>query len=270
MVPKLAPHLPASRQIKGEGNMKEHPIIFTAPMVCALLSGAKTQTRRILKPMRGMTIADCTVDCGSPSGGVGTVWELPVEKLVIPYSTGDILWVKESLGRRPASFLGIETANGAESVFYIATPDSEVVDENEFNLCPWWQGRSLSSCFMPRYASRITLEVTEVRVERLQDISDADAIAEGIIWQGPTDDDRKWAQDYAKENGGRADVSGVWIASGTKQGFGSTKEMRERPLFGPSPSSAYRWLWDSLNAKRGSSWESNPWVSVTTFERVGS
>jgi len=93
------------------------------------------------------------------------------------------------------------------------------------------------SIFMPRWASRITLNITEVRAERLQDISEEDAIAEGVT--GPHD---------------------VWYPAFRVPGD-------SKPRYS-SAKSAFTDLWDSINAKRGFGWDTNPWVWAISFERV--
>jgi hypothetical protein len=126
-----------------------------------------------------------------------------------PYGQpGDRLWVRETTWR-----------NGG----YVATDKSNIAHEGK---CP--------SIFMPRWVSRINLKLTDVRVERLQDISEADAIAEGI--QG----DGIMYYDYSPEGTG---------------------------LPTQTPRSSYCGLWDSINGKRFP-WASNPWVWVLTFRRI--
>lgn len=150
--------------------MKERPILFSAPMVQAILEGRKTQTRRVVK---GRPLQWLTEHFFKPE------FVACAENHLCPYGhIGDRLWVRESLGKKLASFLGIEATNGVESAYYISNGD-DVLDENGFNFCPWWKKKLLPAIHMPRWASRINLEITGVRIERLQDISEADAKAEG-------------------------------------------------------------------------------------------
>jgi len=129
--------------------MKERPILFGAPMVRALIAGSKTQTRRIVKPHHLKFFDQSAVDM------VGA-WD----KRPFPYGKpGDRLWVREAWAPK-------EIDPECIIICYRATDD-------ECNG-PW-----KPSIHMPRWASRITLEITGVRVERLQEISEADAIAEG-------------------------------------------------------------------------------------------
>lgn len=128
------------------------------------------------------------------------------------------------------------------------------------------KGKLRRAMFMPRWASRITLVVTDVRVQRLQEISEEDAIAEGVIRQDPTPEDEEWNQRWCEEEGIAADpLAPVWVAPGTRQGFGARPD---DPKWGPTPEFAFRLLWDSLNAARGYSWASNPWVAAYTFRPI--
>ena len=137
--------------------MADRPIIFSAPMIRALLDGRKSQTRRVLKPPYG------TLEY-LPDG----TWR----PICTKFFRGDRLWVRETwadIAADPSCDLhatGIKTA-------YRAT------DDDEFTIPPRWR----PSIHMPRWASRMTLIVTDVRVQRLQDISEADAEAEG--WKAP-------------------------------------------------------------------------------------
>ena len=132
--------------------MTERPILFSGPMVRALLEGRKTQTRRVMKPQpKGMARLD-----------TGGSWPLASgsEFMRCPYGVpGDRLWVRESWRKADSM---------TESVFYRA--------DEEWNAGAGWK----PSIHMPRWASRLTLEVTGVKVERVQEISERDAVAEGM------------------------------------------------------------------------------------------
>lgn len=156
--------------------MKERPIIFSAPMVRAILAGAKTQTRRVVKFKPWHQIEE-RYD-GSPWPWMYDDDRAADHWLPCPYGqAGDRLWVRES-------FCDARQA-AAGRVLYRASGDT---------ACGW-----KPSIHMPRFASRITLEITSVRVERLQDISEADARAEGISraecpgWHATTDFRALWA-----------------------------------------------------------------------------
>ena len=139
---------------------KEHPIIFSGPMVRAMLSGTKTQTRRIVQPQpsSGLIVGE-----GFWWWQGGRCWRRQ-EDLVIElratarWKIGDRLWVRETWQMN-------EPPSGA---IYRADDVAGHIDSG-------WR----PSIFMPRWASRITLEVTAVRVERLQDITEEDATREG-------------------------------------------------------------------------------------------
>lgn len=153
--------------------MKERPILFSAPMVRALLDGTKTQTRRIVKPQpdhphfykrHKLTTDDEGIEIYLTSAVMAKAIKFPYGQI------GDRLWVRESwqawseFDRVKEDAISIEAR---ERLNYLA--DGNV-----------WDARSRPSIHMPRWASRITLEITGVRVERLQEISDCDAIEEGV------------------------------------------------------------------------------------------
>jgi hypothetical protein len=238
--------------------VKERPILFSAPMVRALLSGTKTQTRRVVKSIelargeaRGVRVSPntfCYLDFDGvpglswrPFGGSPTV-PYPPEKVVAacPYGApGDRLWVKEtwrpvaSIPRR-LNHYGLRT----ESVQYAADRALETRQVTH----GWKKPKAaktgnVSPLFMPRWASRITLEVTGVRAERLQDISEADAKAEGCSGFDP---------EPAAEGGTIFYRAGISAA--------------------PDPRAHYRVLWESING--ADSWALNPWVWVIEFRRL--
>lgn len=155
--------------------MAERPILFSAPMVRALLSGRKTQTRRAVKPRH-----DWQVDDVPDERGVSRLWpvfeayvyaEPETVEVPCPFGApGDRLWVKEAI-RRVALPVGEDCWCESE---YVA-------DGEPTKAAAWpWKNRALPSIYMPRGLSRLTLEVTAVRVERLQAISEEEAEAEGV------------------------------------------------------------------------------------------
>lgn len=176
--------------------MKERPIIFSGAMVRALLAGTKTQTRR-LAPVESLDITSHDDGmttwavsfakavkgvCGSYSGTRCTPAEAHriIASQFCPYGRpGDRLWVRETFMRHPADYCWEASVSipirPAETV-YMADHEGESVGAG-------WT----PSIFMPRDLSRITLEITDVRVQRLQDISEDDARAEGC--QPVTHDD---------------------------------------------------------------------------------
>ncbi|ACL57889.1 hypothetical protein [Methylobacterium nodulans] len=155
--------------------MVDRPIIFSAPMIRTLIEGRKTQTRRLCKPMNKWVHQE-----GREIRLHQGQWchflqdaELPIERLRLPWQVGDRLWVRETWavgniydGIPPRSINPGGKPNWC-GVRYAATDEHLGIKDR-------------SPIHMPRWASRLSLIVTEVRVERLQDISEEDAIAEGM------------------------------------------------------------------------------------------
>lgn len=158
--------------------MKERPILFSGPMVRAILAGRKTQTRRVMKPQPTLTREQAIAKYGKR----GTfALEIGFDGVRCPFGVpGDRLWVRETTIISPPEWgdVGVpgfvlDNENRKRGVQYLATaPDREAADDFRLKATP--------SIFMPRWASRITLDVTGVRVERLQDISLDDCSAEGV------------------------------------------------------------------------------------------
>jgi hypothetical protein len=154
--------------------MTDRPIIFSAPMILALLSERKSMTRRLAWAFG--RVPKALLDAAAAEGKIGVV-RPRVPSLWQSVKPGDRLWVRESLTQRKGNFLGIPQ-NVVEAAY--AADDEDVVDEREFNLLPWWKGKGgLPSIYMPRYVSRLTLVVTATKIERLQKISYVDTLAEG-------------------------------------------------------------------------------------------
>jgi len=151
--------------------MAERPILFSGPMVRAILEGRKTMTRRILKPRKGLTVAD-VVARGKPHDLAYRCTREQVREPV--WEVGDTLWVRERIaivGNTDPGF-----------VLYYASGYEDECRRHGFDE-PWppeGSLRWLPSIHMPRWASRITLRVTGVKVERLQEINEDDAEAEGV------------------------------------------------------------------------------------------
>lgn len=199
--------------------MKERPILFSGPMVRAILKGRKTQTRRVVKPQPKFK----DFEDGRMLAFVDKWGYCPVERNLhlCPYgSTGDRLWVRETWHGSGNKKLALNPEHPMDSLSYRA--DWHGVDTGLI-----WK----PSIHMPRWASRITLEVKGVRVERLQDISEDDAKAEGVTPKGDT----YIAANVAKDSPHRMEF---WT------------------------------LWQSINAKRGFGWDTNPWVWVIEFQPI--
>ncbi|WP_321946603.1 hypothetical protein [Paraburkholderia sp. J10-1] len=216
--------------------MTERPILFSASMVRAIIEGRKTQTRRVtrgtaldwLQP--GMFTPEYVASPGS---------------LLSPYGFArDRLWLRETFfafgrwetrhnakkGRDEWHF--VDMTHECDRAYQYAADNSDVpvTSSRHGGATPsWWKRPAIH---MPRRASRLTLEITGVHVARLQDISEADAIAEGVERDG---------------EGWRSYTGGSSVEFAT---------------------TSYASLWDSLNATRGFGWDVNPWVWVVTFTRA--
>lgn len=154
--------------------MTDRPILFSGPMIRALLEGRKTQTRRILKPQPPADMGLVGVYAPALTAVFGYVTPDADFKVPLRYMPGDRLWVREAWKPIPKSRPGGYFVPGSPfyglDTFYRA-------DGN----CPLWaNGPWKPSIFMPRSASRLTLIVTDVRVQRLQEITWQDAKAEGV------------------------------------------------------------------------------------------
>jgi hypothetical protein len=200
--------------------MKTRPILFSAPMVRALLAGTKTQTRRLCKfTAAGHLKAPCSHKRWHPDD--------PYAVQACPYGKpGDQLWVKETWntsaqwqGRKPTDI------PGGVPIFFAA----DYSDAGRETCKPWHP-----SLFMRQWMSRITLEIVSVRVEGLNSISEADAVAEGLETTEP----------------------GMFKSYDSKLGWLAVDDARL----------SYRTLWESINGE--GSWAANPWVWVVEFRRV--
>lgn len=224
--------------------MKERPILFSAPMVRAILDGSKSQTRRAVRKQFAPDAEPAEVPATSPegwqiSGHSGLWWDdagaCIDDAIRCPYGTpGDRLWVRETW-QGPLLDSEEQEAEFRQSpdiykkpgfCAYRATDTLDAIDAD---------GRELGwrpSIHMPRWASRILLEITGVRVERLRRISRDDAMAEGIAYQPD---------------------GGFGLSDSTHYNFAD-------------PRFSYESLWETING--AGSWESNPWVWVIGLKRV--
>ena len=216
--------MPSTEPTAAERAAVERPILFSAPMVRAILEDRKAQTRRVMKPQprSGQTWGDVEeseqyidewfqwFDGGSKTASFSCPYGAP----------GDRLWVRETL--RPSQ--------------------SQVVTYAEDGCPAWRHGESVTwpwpktplvrtAIFMPRWASRILLEIVEVRAQRLREISEADATEEGI---------GAWFEDHPHPE---------WD--------GDRDEYRK----------GFQELWDAINRK-SHPWSSNPWVWAVSFKRI--
>jgi hypothetical protein len=209
--------------------MKERPILFSAPMVRAIMEGRKTMTRRVIKPqpLSQPILCPNVTNKGQPSWVSKDIAGSLMQ--VCPYGQpGDRPWVRETtlMWRSVDGRL----CDGDDGPIFRDDPawddclrDGKILSK-KYNRRVGWE--VCPSIHMFREMSRIDLEVTAVRVERVQDISEEDARAEGVEWHD-----------------------------------GSAMD-RGKALY------AFHCLWDSINAKLGYGWYANPWVWVIEFGRI--
>lgn len=182
-----------------------------------------------------------------------------------PYGKpGDTLWVRES-GWEPKTATVRELREGADTWPDYAYDADELTSSDADDFRRWgWKRRP--SIHMPRWASRITLEIVDVRVQRLQEIGEDDARAEGLTVQqgsGPgAGPGYKWhGLGY---HGGALDAHGAPLFHVESQGRCGCKVAGDGPA-----RCAFRELWDSINSRRsGCSWADSPWVWALTFKRA--
>ena len=246
--------------------MTYSPITFSGPMVRALIEGRKTQTRRVLKPWPGrqtkwltMELLHRAASCYTcevnghygvqmqhPLAGTtqpyGKVDELsPLTWVRLPYAPGDRLWVREAWSINAHGGSSVGGVGGWDySLEFRAGGLRELRFVGDYRQDPYMRlfdtqvGDWRSPIHMPRWASRLTLTVTEVRVQRLKEISEADAEAEGVehpIWSDGTVGQGFWVRD----------TTNIWSDA----------------------RSAFQDLWGRLHGARG--WDANPWVVALTF-----
>jgi len=218
--------------------MREHPILMSGEMIRAILDGRKTQTRRVMNPQPPEWVLIQFAQSflkWPPSEGNNRVfrWGMNTYSPKCRYGRpGHRLWVRETwhtdttnLDRAQAEH---EDAISLSPISYRADTafHSDLMPEDVLPVDAGWCWRP--SIHMPRWASRLMLEVVSVKVERIKDISPMDCIAEGIT---------RSTSPYFSD---RADDERTW----------------------------FRDLWDSINAKRGFGWDVNPWVWVVEFKKV--
>lgn len=244
--------------------MKERPILFKDTMVTAILEGRKTQTRRIIKKQ-------ASKDCGIYHRPDGLYTYTQCEGIAVgePFKCfygkpGDRLWVREThylygkwvknglskTGRQKWKFKALKK----EAKHFDCLPDKIVTKKNKTG---WFKRPSI---FMPRWASRITLEITDIRVERVQEISEKDASNEGC--------NLEWYRDNA---GGEEDLwpcpkcNGFQVHGALGENLGVTEvDCTDCD----SAVKMFKHLWDSINDYKGFGWKSNPWVWKISFKKT--
>lgn len=254
--------------------VKEKPILMSSEMVRAILDGRKTQTRRVAKlplfnakemrvdsagRVEALVTAEECRRVGIEPLHEGPHWHHVVEDTgrfaTCPYGqVGDRIWVREAHYVESAGY-----PDGREKfVLYRATDSQAPVSH--------WT----PSIHMPRWASRITLEIADVRVERLQDISGRDCAAEGCEpdWEAFNDAtccDEGWEEpeEFIEECENECD----WINYGHELVHSNEHKEWERDRRNYALRLAYKYLWDRINGKKHP-WSSNPWVWVIEFKRA--
>jgi hypothetical protein len=192
--------------------MADRPILFSGPMVRALLEGRKTQTRRVIPAKLEEAYYDYAEWCSNVSPGIPTSrqWEREFFLERCRFAPGDVLWVREAW-RNLQKWDCLAPRHLAEDRSKI-TYEADVEHRNPL----WAFGKLRPSMFMPRWASRLTLIVESVKVERLQDISRGDAVLEGCPFAnmaaGP--DPRAWFQElWGSINGADSWKANPWVAA---------------------------------------------------------
>lgn len=238
--------------------------MFNAEMVRAILDGRKTQTRRVVKPQPEQYGAD-----GAwlhPATDSEPQWATDLGDAIVwasPYQVGDVLWVRETFfeaGNRYQEYPGDDEYRGWSSAgleWYSADGPPPVVGQNDwgitdgfhhdgrsfFPVCGGDYWRKRPSIHMPKWAARTFMRVTDVRVERIQDISDDDAKTEGAL---------DWFYALSPDEQAKHFCDCSVALDGDKDG--------------PDSRDAFAMLWDSL-AKPGTTWADNPLVWAYSFER---
>ncbi|ABR84785.2 MULTISPECIES: hypothetical protein [Pseudomonas aeruginosa group] len=204
---------------------RERPILFNDQMVRAILEGRKTVTRRVVKPQPDFlgSMVDPYTPFKTLDAGLHA-------RITCPHGQpGDRLWVREAWAAdAQVDAIAPRDLSQGEPIWY---PADFSVRQTGCSMIS--KGRGRPSIHMPRWASRILLEIIAVRVERLQDISEEQALAEGVRGE-PCDHARQACADI-----------GCW---------------------GDTAKGAFGFLWESLNGE--GSWAANPWVWVVEFKRV--
>jgi hypothetical protein len=270
--------------------VRERPILFQGAMVRALLAGTKTQTRRAIKlpHMNPLGTWEPTT-FGGPDGGRtskgktiplhAAIWHTRTgDCLGSPWLIGDRLWVREAWGYFDPDGSGQDLDGGGllgqyrDEMMQEGHPLREywrrriaykaTFAEQKYGMGPVAPAKWRSSIHMPRWANRILLEVTDVRVERLQVISESDVLAEGckadepeIWWQGYQDCGEKLGLMHQQAKGA---TPPDWMVEPHK--------MNPTPWLERDARQHFRTLWHQING--ADSWDMNPWVWAVSFNRV--
>jgi len=228
--------------------MKEHPILFSTDMVRAILDGRKTVTRRVMSkgnsgcgsfPYSGLDLSKAIND-GKTTHAPKLDDDGSLHRIYPKLRVGDRLWVRETWR---------EKYDHGEYI-YRADEGREHYDGRI---------RWRPSIFMPRAASRITLEVVSVTAERLQDITEEDAIAEGVVPELPPCIESPQRFPNGFENWSESEKEQFYTSCATGNYIAHVKVAE-------SLTARYANLWDSLYAQCGFGWDANPWVWRNGFK----
>lgn len=223
--------------------MKSTPILFNTDMVHALLQGTKTQTRRIVD------FAKIHKNLGFEIAGTEINYELEKCTLTSPYGkAGDELWVRETWSHDCYPYPVSSNPHYFYREDFIGDPLGIDLEHSKDGIRRKW----LPSIFMPRAACRITLKITNIRAEKLKDISQADAIAEGI--------EPNWIGDLKKGPNGFGGQG--WTPENGWFHYLNSVDGEEAY----TPVESYQSLWESMNGR--GSWHLNLWVWVIEFEVI--
>jgi hypothetical protein len=215
-------------------NSKERSIIFSTEMVNALLAARKTQTRRLVK--------------GEDLKLIGMLPEVAKKSIdLCRYGkTGDRLWVREKIYCFDGNKLPKSKTDYIDEIWYHGCDYATNIEDTELVT------KVISPIYMPRWCCRIELVLTEVSIERVGDISNADAIAEGLIPK-QLDNQTCLGMSHGEE------TSPTQLRKYGLQGY------RDEEYIG-NPRIVYKRLWDSLNQTEGTRFLDSPWVWVLKFD----
>ncbi len=218
--------------------MKETPILFSTAMVQAIIAGNKTQTRRIAKPQPIIDVKSGYVLDGKGIRSPFDIhnWKEPYTDYFCKYNVGDLLWVRETWADVTSAFTDTNKleniafkSDNTVWICYDKLHYLELLGDSGIYVKKW-----KPSIYMPKDAARIWLRITDIRVERLQDISEQSAAAEGI----------------------------EIVNNGTKY---KCYRKKSNHMYESAVTSFYS-LWESINGK--DSWDANPWVWVVSFDVI--
>ncbi len=236
--------------------MKERPIIFSAPMVRAILEGGKTQERRVVKRQDEVLQSGDGVEIWT--GFMG--WEPMGEAISLcPHGVpGDRLWVREAFARVPAT--AYRCSDGVHQTTDPGDPDMCAVYREGWERSS--PGGWRSPALMPRWASRITLEITGIHVERLQGITEGDATAEGATMRPSCNGFRHanpgWSMDWSRV--------GEFSRFATAAQRGQKAPLTEGDISLTTARYAFANFFDRIHGR--GFWDANPWVWVIEFNKL--